>query len=447
MLTSDILRTVAQFTGWRCVASMWRVCTSWNIALKSERDSIMAIEVYHSSRVFDTVTAVPERDHLLIVVRPRPPTQQNVDTEMHIHACVYAILDTLQRTAHNNDHWWDNGQLGTVARPITLLLRWNSGFVVKPHNIVNQIAKHMEHPGCRLQELDVDLRNKGAFDVASKLRFATGCVALPSLRCLNVAWDSDTTDLQWLMHLLRFAWYGRRWYHFGITLQENRSAHSAWWTGVLQQINIELQLHRVSDPEATSVLRELTLHLVGVSPRLSVVFGMLSFLHKLRTLSLSFSRCDLSLAYVCDIGWEQIEHEIQHIESVTLCCHNTCLTTSILVRMLDGFQRIGMHRSAQELVLNLECNELDHFVWKQLAGRLQEWTALRRCIVNVASNACGTPPSGLLPDTVHVLGASESRMKGRLVQTGVDDDDDASFWTECVRVNANRTWLPQPINE
>ena len=106
-----------------------------------------------------------------------------------------------------------------------------------------------------------------------------------------------------------------------------------------------------------------------------------------------------------------------------------------------------MHRSVQELVLNVECNELDHSVWKQLAGRLREWTALRRCVINVASNACGTPPSGLLTDTFHILGASKSRMKGQLVQTSVDDDDDGLFWTECIRVEATGTWLPQPMDE
>ena len=350
MFTSDILRTVAGFTGWRCITPMWCVCSVWRIALESEYNTITRITPSRLCRILDIVTAVPNKDHLLILA---PPTHvrwtHDADTETHIHACIYAILDTLQ----SNDD---------VARPTTLSLRWNSGHVGKPHIIINQIARHLEQPGCRLQELDLDLRNKGSFDDISKLRFVGGCIALTSLRSLNVAWDSDG-NLQWLMDLLRFAWWGERWHRFGITLQENRSSHSAWWTGALKQMNTELQLHSVSQPHSISKLHDLTLHLVGVAPRLSVVFNMLSFLTDLRTVSLSFLQCDITIGCMCGV-WEPMERTIANVRRVAVRCETACLTTRTVGTMLEGFQNIGVHRSVQELVLHLERNELDHSLWK-----------------------------------------------------------------------------------
>ena len=414
MLTFDILRTVAGFTGWR--TPMWGVCSAWNIALRSE---YCIIELSRFCRILNIVMAIPNKDHLLILVKPAHVLwTHDADTETHIHACIYAILDTLQ----SNDD---------AARPTTLSLRWNSGHVGKPHIIVNQIASHLEQPGCRLQELDVDLRNKGSFDGLSKMRFVGGCISLTSLRSLHVAWDSDG-NLQWLMDLLRFAWWGERWHRFGITLQENRSSHSTWWTGVLKQMNIELQLHYVSHPHFISKLQDLILHFVGVAPRLSVVFNILSFLTDLRTVSLSFSQCDITIGSVCDM-WEPMERKIAKVRRVAVRCEAACLTTHTLVTMLEGFQRIGVHQSVQELVLCLERNELDRSLWNRLAVTLQQFTALRCCTLHVAGNSCGIPPSGVLPSTVCVLGASESRMRfGAPLQMALamDDNDDATVWNE-----------------
>ena len=363
--------------------------------------------------------AVPHKDHLLILAPPAHVLwTHDADTEMHIHACVYAILDTLQS---NHD----------AARPTTLSLRWNSGHVGKPHVIINQIARHLEQPGCRLQELEVDLRNKGSFDAISKMRFVGGCIALTSLRSLHVAWDSDG-DRQWLMDLLRFAWRGERWHRFSVTLQENRSSQSAWWTGTLKQMNTELELHYVLQPHSISKLQDLTLHLVGVGPRLSVVFNMLSFLTDLRTVSLSFSQCDITTGCVCDT-WEPMERTIAKVRRVEVRCASTFLTTRTLVKMLVGMQKIGVHRSVRELVLNVERNELDHSLWKRLAVVLREFTALRCCTIHVAGNPCGTPPSGVLPDVVCVRGASESWMGIHApVQTSGDVamDDDDTVWNE-----------------
>ena len=390
MFTSDILRIVAGFAGWRCMTPMWGVCSAWNAALKSAY-CIIRIELSRGCRILDIVTAVPNKDHLLILAPPAHVLwTHHADTEMHVHACMYAILDTLQ----SNDD---------AVRPTTLSLRWNSGHTGKPHIIINQITNHLEQPGCRLRELEVDLRNKGMFDAISKLRFVGGCITLASLRSLRVAWDSDG-DRQWLMDLLRFAWWGGRWHRFGIILQENLSSHSAWWTGALKQMNTELQLHCVT---SISKLHDLTLHLVGVGPRLSVVFNMLSVLTELRTVSLLFSQCDITLACVCDT-WEPMERTIAKVRRVEVRCEATCLITHTLVIILEGLQKIGVHRSVRELVLNVEHNELDHSLWTPLAVTLQEFTALRCCTLHVAGNPCGTPPSGVLPSAVFVLGASES---------------------------------------
>ena len=191
-------------------------------------------------------------------------------------------------------------------------------------------------------------------------------------------------------------------------------------------MNTELQLHSVSQPHSISKLHDLTLHLVGVAPRLSVVFNMLSFLTDLRTVSLSFLQCDITIGCMCGV-WEPMERKIANVRRVAVRCETACLTTRTLVTMLEGFQKIGVHRSVQELVLHLERNELDHSLWKRLAVTLREFTALRCCTLYVAGNPCGTPPTGVLPNMVCVLGASESRMAPVQTCVAMEDDD---VWNE-----------------
>ena len=338
-----------------------------------------------------------------------------LDAEVHNDACLCAVVDTLPLC---------------TARPTTLSIQWNRGHVMEWPSataaVMNRLADYIEHPDCRLCELDVNMQRNDI--IHRQDRLVTACINLASLRHVCLTWDIDQSrSNSWLQKLMQFAWWGGRWHH--LVLRLNEKCPSRVPTAKMLHIaEMHLGMYRALHPDANSILHHLTLDLCGVSVHLSLVLSLLLGLSNLRTLELALCHCDLHRENFVAIP----SSEASRMRCITLCCDTACLYPSTLTMMLDGFRQMGAHLSVQELTLALRNNELDRTVWKRLAVALGHWTALRRCSVDVTGNTCGPPTTACgLPDFVEVQWSASANTMFGPAQTGhviPDDDDDSIVW-------------------
>lgn len=268
--------------------------------------------------------------------------------------------------------------------PQTLLLRHDSGFR-QCDGLVHCIAAHMEYPKCRVMELDVDILSGAVVRNATMKRFVSACQRVPSLGDLRIAANVTPTSFNaWMRELLSFVWNGSHQIHsFALTV-ESRTAY-------VRQVGFAL--HNICHDlcrgcGGSSSLRALTITVPCSS--FGIVLQVASLLTNLRALHINLHDCNLS--YLCLSVWQPHVHSIlSHVQSLSLYMDNTCLTNNSAICLLQFCEKVGLHRSVQNLHLSLKHNDLTGGLWKQLGESLGAWPMLKQCDVYVDANICGAP--------------------------------------------------------
>ena len=408
----DLLLHIAHFSGWHNAGRMQCVCRRWNDAL----DDVAAFCCPDpgGGNILNVLQCIVTAKHISLQDSTKtPPTK---DTERHKQMFFGAALNALSAHAH--------------AAPSSLRIQWNQSFMQADASwLVRSVVQHMEHTNCRLEELDLDLSPLYCPSVDVLQGFVAAVRNLRTLHHLRFMMDS--TASAWLVGLLSFAWYGGCLQSFEMALNEHSKPHRQLF-GIIDTY--------LSKEKSPSVLTHLHLELDKFVSNLPTVFRWLSYLDQLLVLRMYLSNVDLG--HVCNqvISMED-RNGRSRLRRLTVGCRSTLLTPVALCWMLDGFRKltwgfasqkqivsIGAHQTVQTLNLDVANNELTRSVWSNLRRCLGDWTALRRCDMDVSGNICGAPPDDTLSH-VDLRHNAVSLTHYKLpVCSALMDEDEATVW-------------------
>ena len=411
----DLLLHIAHFQGWHNTGRLRCVCRRWNDAL----DDVAAFCCPEPGcgNILNVLQRIVNAKHISLQDSTR--TRPTKDTEQHKQMFFGAALNAL--CAH------------AQATPSSLRIQWNQSFKQADASwLMRSVVQHMEHTNCRLEELDLDLSPLDCSSVDVLQRFAAAVCNLRTLYHLRFMMDSTASG--WLVGLLSFAWYGGCLRSFEIALNEHSKAHRQ----LLGIVDTHLSKKERNSP---SVLTHLHLELDKFVSNLPAVFRWLSYLDQLLVLRMYLSNVDLG--HICNqpISMED-GNRCSRLRRLTVGCRSTLLTPVALCWMLDGFRKltwgfasvkqivsIGAHQTVQTLNLDVANNELTRSVWSNLRRCLGDWTALRRCDIDVSGNICGAPPDDTLShlDLRHNA-VSLTGYKLPVACSAPMDEDDATVW-------------------
>jgi hypothetical protein len=90
----------------------------------------------------------------------------------------------------------------------------------------------------------------------------------------------------------------------------------------------------------------------------------------------------------------------------------------------------GAHQTVHTLQLDISDNELNALVWSRLSESLVDWSALKRCDIDVSGNICGMPMHNILSHLdlrVRSVGPNNFRLP-TCAPIDADDDDPSTVW-------------------